>query len=140
MQKSLVKKSLGVLCALLCIWTLSVPCLAADLGPTGPMRMDSITSIQCTVVANNGKVTGRVSVIGHREVDRCKIFLAIQKKDGNRWISVASWSEDVNGRNATLSKTIDGKKGVTYRVNATITAWQNGKPETKTITSAEKVA
>lgn len=139
MQKSLVRKALGVMCAILCIWTLSVPCLAADTGSTGPMRMKNITSIQCTIVANNGKVTGRVSVIGHREVDHCKLSLTIQKKDGNKWISVASWNEDVNGRNATLSKTIDGKKGVTYRVNATITAWKSGTPETKTITSAEKV-
>ena len=45
-----------------------------------------------------------------------------------------------DGRNASLSKSVEAEKGTTYRAKAEVTVWINGKSETKTITTTGKTA
>lgn len=140
MRKIAINRILGLVCVLFCICALSVPCLAVEIGSSGPMFMESITTIQCKIVVKDGKVTGQASMSGQRGVDRSKISMVIQRKDGNKWVSAGSWSEETTGRNASMTKTVAAKKGSTYRVSITVTAWNGNKAETKTMTSSEKTA
>ena len=75
-----------------------------------------------------------------RGAERCKIVLEIQKKQGSQWITVDSWSVEKDGRNANLSKSVEAKKGTTYRAKVKVTVWLDGKSETKTITTSGKTA
>ena len=62
------------------------------------------------------------------------------EKAGNQWITVDSWSVEKDGRNANLSKSVEAKKGTTYRAKVKMTVWLDGKSETKTITTSGKTA
>mgnify|MGYP005893353159 CR=1 FL=1 len=64
----------------------------------------------------------------------------IQKKQGSQWITVDSWSVEKDGRNANLSKSVEAKKGTTYRAKVKVTVWLDGKSESKTITTSGKTA
>ena len=88
----------------------------------------------------NGKAAARVSVNGNRGAERSKIILEIQKQRGSQWVTVESWSVEEDGRNASLSKSVEAEKGTTYRAKAEVTVWINGKSETKTITTTGKTA
>lgn len=140
MCKKAVNRIVGMVCVMLCFWTLSIPCFAAGMDNPGPMRLSNITTIECKIVAKDGNVSGQASVSGRLGVDRCKISMTIQRKDGTKWVSVGSWSEETEGRNASMTKTVTAKKGSTYRVSISVTAWKDGQAETKSMTSAEKVA
>ena len=62
------------------------------------------------------------------------------EKQGSQWITVDSWSVEKDGRNANLSKSVEAKKGTTYRAKVKMTVWLDGKSETKTITTSGKTA
>lgn len=100
--------------------------------------MENISDAQCVLSIQNGKVAARVNVNGNRGAERSKIILEIQKQQGSQWGTVKSWSVEENGRNVTLSKSVEAKKGTTYRAKAEVTVWIDGRSETKTITTTGK--
>lgn len=102
--------------------------------------MENISDAQCVLSIRNGKAAARVSVNGNRGAERSKIILEIQKQRGSQWVTVESWSVEEDGRNASLSKSVEAEKGTTYRAKAEVTVWINGKSETKTITTTGKTA
>lgn len=102
--------------------------------------MENINDAQCVLTVQNGKASASASVTGRRGAERCKIVLEIQKKQGSQWITVDSWSVEKDGRNANLSKSVEAKKGTTYRAKVKVTVWLDGKSETKTITTSGKTA
>ena len=139
MRKNIHRQFLGFLCAVMCACFLAVPCFAADASAPDPgisFYMESINDAQCVLTVQNGKA----SASGRRGAERCKIVLEIQKKQGSQWITVDSWSVEKDGRNANLSKSVQAKKGTTYRAKVKVTVWLDGKSETKTITTSGKTA
>ena len=102
--------------------------------------MENINDAQCVLTVQNGKASASASVTGRRGAERCKIVLEIQKKQGSQWITVDSWSVEKDGRNANLSKSVQAKKGTTYRAKVKVTVWLDGKSESKTITTSGKTA
>ena len=131
MRKNIHRQFLGFLCAVMCACSLAVPCFAADAAAPDP---------GISFYMQNGKASASASVTGRRGAERCKIVLEIQKKQGNQWITVDSWSVEKDGRNANLSKSVEAKKGTTYRAKVKMTVWLDGKSETKTITTSGKTA
>lgn len=143
MKSTMNQKILSVLCIALCVWTLSIPCLAAGTDTAKPIievRMDNINDARCVMVVDNGKASARVNVTGRQGAEKCKINLKIQKQDGSNWVTVGSWEEETKGRNASMVKSIDTNKGVIYRANVTVTVWLDGKAETKTFSTTGKEA
>lgn len=143
MRKNIRRQVLGLLCAVLCACSLAVPCFAAEVAAPDPgisFYMENINDAHCVLTVQNGKASSLVSVTGRRGAERCKIVLEIQKKQGNQWITVDSWSVEKDASVASLSKSVESKKGTTYRAKAKVTVWLNGKSETKTITTNGKTA
>ena len=143
MRRYIRRQVLGLLCAVLCVCSLAVPCFAAEATTSDPgisFYMENINDAHCVLTVNNGKASTSASVTGRRGAERCKIVLVIQKKQGNQWITVDSWSVEKDGRNANLSKSVEAKKGTTYRAKVKVTVWLDGKSETKTITTSGKTA
>ena len=106
MRKNIHRQFLGFLCAVMCACSLAVPCFAADAAAPDPgisFYMENINDAQCVLTVQNGKASASASVTGRRGAERCKIVLEIQKKQGNQWITVDSWSVEKDGRNANLS-------------------------------------
>lgn len=58
----------------------------------------------------------------------------------NRYKKLMFYIANKDGRNASLSKSVEAEKGTTYRAKAEVTVWINGKSETKTITTTGKTA
>ena len=112
----------------------------AASDPEISFYMENINDAQCVLTVQNGKASASASVTGRRGAERCKIVLEIQKKQGSQWITVDSWSVEKDGRNANLSKSVQAKKGTTYRAKVKVTVWLDGKSESKTITTSGKTA
>lgn len=143
MSKSIIVRGQAVLCAFLCAISFALPCYAEEVSTpitTIETRMANITDAQCKISVANGKAAVRIDLSGRKGAERCEIFLTIEKKVGNKWVSVGSWSEKTDGRFATMTKSVTTTKGVSYRANTTVTVWLEGKAESKTITSDAKVA
>ena len=143
MRKYIPKQFFGFFCAIICAFSLAIPGYAVELPDPDTdisFYMENISDAQCVLSIRNGKAAARVSVNGNRGAERSKIILEIQKQRGSQWVTVESWSVEEDGRNASLSKSVEAEKGTTYRAKAEVTVWINGKSETKTITTAGKTA
>lgn len=143
MSKYIPKQFFGFFCAIICAFSLAIPGYAVELPDPDTdisFYMENISDAQCVLSIRNGKAAARVSVNGNRGAERSKIILEIQKQRGSQWVTVESWSVEEDGRNASLSKSVEAEKGTTYRAKAEVTVWINGKSETKTITTTGKTA
>ena len=138
MCKNKFRKVMSLICAITCILSLSIPCMAADT--TSPedsvieLSMTNINDAQCVLTVKDGKAAARVEVGGKRGSEKCKIVLKIQKQQGTSWITVDSWTVEEDGRNASIEESVKAESGKTYRAQATVTVWLDGKSESKTIT------
>lgn len=141
------KAFLPALCVSLCLCGGMVPGVSAAALPDPPgqgeitpyalfIRGKSLTfDISAGVAAVNGWVTGQTGV-----ADRCRIVVELQEKSGSSWETVATWSDESDGRRASVSETKTVTAGRTYRAKAEVTAWSGDASETQTILSSEKKA
>ena len=102
--------------------------------------MTNINDAQCVLTVKDGKAAARAEVGGKRGSEKCKIVLKIQVQQGTRWVTVDSWTVEKDGRNASIEESVKAESGKTYRAQATVTVWLDGKSESKTITTTEKTA
>lgn len=144
MCKNKFRKAMSLICAITCVLSLSVPCMAADV--TSPednaieLRMTNINDAQCTITVKNGNAAASAKVGGKFGAEKCKIVMEIQVQQGTRWVTVDSWTVEKDGRNASLNESVKTESGKTYRAEATVTVWLDGKSESKTITTTGKTA
>lgn len=71
---------------------------------------------------------------------KAKVVAELQEKRGSSWTTVITWTDTQNSYRASVSKTRSVTKGKTYRVKATVTAWEGAQSETQTVYSGEKTA
>ena len=139
MFKQVSKQLLCLLCAVICTCALSSPCMAADISSIEDgvieLRMTNINDAQCAISVKNGTAAASANVGGKRGAEKCKIVLKIQEQQGSRWVTLDSWTVEEDGRNASINGSVDAKSGKTYRAQATVTVWLDGKAESKTITT-----
>ena len=88
----------------------------------------------------NGTASASANVSGKRGAEKCKIVLKIQEEKGNRWVTLDSWTVEEDGRNASARGSVDAERGKSYRAQAVVTVWLDGKSESKTVTTTSKVA
>lgn len=142
MRRHGLRKVLGWISAVICVFSLSVSCVAADA--TTPenrvieLRMTNINNAQCALTMKDGKAAARVEVGGKPGAEKCRIVLKIQVQQEASWVTVDSWTVEKDGRNASIEESVRTKSGRTYRSLATVTVWVDGK--SKTITTAGKTA
>ena len=143
MLKPVFKKMACPLCVLICIISLSSPCMGAmaiDNNGRIELQMVNINDAVCSLAVKNGKASATIDVSGKLGAEKCRIVLEIQEKDGNSWITVGSWTVTKDGRNAAISESVYTESGKTYRAKATVTVWLDGTSESKTITTTGKTA
>ena len=104
------------------------------------LRMTNINDAQCTITVKNGNAAASAKVGGKFGAEKCKIVMEIQVQQGTRWVTVDSWTVEKDGRNASLNESVKTESGKTYRAEATVTVWLDGKSESKTITTTGKTA
>lgn len=136
MLKSFVRRFSCFFCAAICIFSLSVPCLAVEMTQTVQgMRMTYIQTAQCTLETGNGDANATARVTGSSGVDKCKIVLEIQKQQESHWVTIDTQTVEENGYRASAYSSVKAEQGASYRAKATVTVWSNGATESKTITS-----
>lgn len=144
MFKQVSKQMLCLLCAIISTFVLSPQCMAADMSfpedGTIELRMTNINDAQCAISVQNGTAAASANVGGKRGAEKCKIVLKIQEKQGSRWVTLDSWTVEEDGRNASIHGSVDTESGKSYRAQAVVTVWLDGKSESKTITTTEKTA
>ena len=93
--------------------------------------MDYINDADITFSISGGKAYVDGWVRGQNGIaTRCKITANLQVKNGLSWSNVKTWSDDQNGRKASISGS-----GKTYRVYAVVTAYKGSLSESKTMIS-----
>ena len=98
--------------------------------------MDYINDADITFSISGGKAYVDGWVRGQNGIaTRCKITANLQVKNGLSWSTVKTWSDDQNGRKASISGSYSVSSGKTYRVSAVVTAYKGSLSESKTMIS-----
>ena len=116
-----------------------------DSAPAEPISAAQTIVVPCMDYINDADVTFSISG-GKAYVDgwvrgqngiatRCKITANLQVKNGLSWSTVKTWSDDQNGRKASISGSYSVSSGKTYRVSAVVTAYKGSLSESKTMIS-----
>lgn len=74
---------------------------------------------------------------GDRTVTQIYATQYLEKKNGDKWETVASWSDSVNGSSLTISNSKDNLDSGTYRVRTVATVYSGTKSEPIKDTSME---
>lgn len=71
---------------------------------------------------------------------KTKVIAELQVKNGSNWIPTGIWTDTQDGFKAHVHETKSVVKGHTYRVKATVTAWEGDQSETQIIFTDERTA
>ena len=137
MSRKFFKRLSSVAIAFICVLTLAVPCSATI---DSSARMTNIESAKCWVEIENGEVLAYAKVDGVSGVEKCKVVIRIQEKQGINWVTLDTRSEEAARYTVSASSSIKATKGTTYRAQATVTVWVNGISESKTVTTQGETA
>ena len=137
MLKRFVKRFSYLAFSIICIFSLSIPCLAVA---TSSARMANIDTARCSLEVSDQSVAANARVTGKLGAEKCKIVLEIQEQQGTRWVTVDSCTVEESARTAKANSSIKAEQGVTYRAQATVTVWLSGASESKTVTTQVKTA
>lgn len=74
------------------------------------------------------------------DATKAKVIAELQVKNGSNWIPTAIWTDTRDGYGAYVYETKSVVKGHTYRVKATVTAWEGDQSETQIIFTDERTA
>ncbi len=74
------------------------------------------------------------------DATKAKVIAELQVKNGSNWIPTAIWTDTRDGYEAYVYETKSVVKGHTYRVKATVTAWEGDQSETQIIFTDERTA
>lgn len=134
-----MKKLFSLFCLLGCLFTSTIfttsSALALDSQDSISPYMTTIQSSACSISISGGTAMPYAQVRGQAGATKCKIVLTLQKKSGNNWVKVDSWSSSKNASSMSLSKSKTVSKGNQYRAVATVTVWKNNSSESRTIYS-----
>lgn len=74
------------------------------------------------------------------DATKAKVIAELQVKNGNNWIPTAIWTDTRDGYEAYVYETKSVVSGHTYRVKATVMAWEGEQSETQIIFTDEMTA
>ena len=74
------------------------------------------------------------------DATKAKVIAELQVKNGNNWIPTGIWTDTRDGYEAYVYETKSVVIGHTYRVKATVTAWEGDQSETQIIFTDEMTA
>jgi len=146
MQKSM-RKAAAVICLGAAVLT-SVPAVSLAETAVEPVNqqddgiaphMQYIVEAECSLGISGTTATVDAWVKGDvLEATKTKVIAELQLKNGSSWIPVAIWTDTQDAFKAEVYETKTVSKGCTYRVKATVTAWEGSQSETQTIFTNER--
>lgn len=102
-------------------------------------RMQYISSAECSLKIDGTTATVDAWVNGDvLTATKAKVIAELQLKNGSSWIPVAIWTDTQDGFKARVYETKTVSKGCTYRVKATVTAWEGSQSETQIFFTEER--
>lgn len=147
------KKIVGLITAITMIIGTGVTSFAEDLTATEavtnrqtegnfseiiPFAVNNSTQFVTLSISTNNIAYTKCTIVGIVGVTKTSITATLQKKSGNTWTTVKTWSVTKNAKNATLEKTQKVADKGTYRMKVVFKAYKGSKWETKTVYSAIK--
>lgn len=129
---------------------ISINTVAAGENQTEVLQVDergseiSIMMVNITkqdnklMISSSHDATVKCCLIGLRGVTKTSITATLQKKVGNSWTNVKTWTATTNSNKTSLTKTKNVAAGSSYRVKAVFRAYKGKSCETKTTFSEVK--
>lgn len=101
--------------------------------------MDYISQANASLyIDSNGVATVKSSVYGYQGITtRVEISANLQQYKGSQWVTIKTFTAENDSHRTSLSNTYSVTKGYSYRVQATIKAYNSSSVETRTVTSSE---
>lgn len=87
MRKSIHKQSFSLLCAVMCVCSVTAPCLAVDVATSDSevsLYIESTNDAQCVLTVQGREASTGVSITDRRGAEWCRIVLETQKKQSSR--------------------------------------------------------
>lgn len=137
-MKSKIQKLSALFLAFILVAT---PFAKAVETPSIGLQMMYMQSWDCTLSISGKTATVKASVSGYSSLTtKSSVTVQLQEQSGSRWVTVATWTDSVDGRRASVNETYSVTSGKTYRAVATCTVWSGSSSETETVTTANKKA
>lgn len=148
-MKNMVKKTVAAICLSAVVLT-SAPAVSWAETAVEPVNqqesgiaphMTYISEARCALSISGTTATVDCWVNGDvLDATKAKVIAELQVKNGNNWIPTAIWTDTRDGYEAYVYETKSVVKGHTYRVKATVTAWEGDQSETQIIFTDERTA
>lgn len=148
-MKNMMKKTVAAICLSAAV-LISVPAVSLAETAVEPANqqesgiaphMTYIVEARCALSVSDDIATVDCWVKGDvLEATKTKVIAELQVKNGSNWIPTAIWTDTQDGFKAHVNETKSVVIGHTYRVKATVTAWEGSQSETQTIFTDEMTA
>ena len=148
-MKSMMKKTVAAICLSAVVLT-SAP--AVSLAETAVEQINQqengiaphmtyISEARCALSISGTTATVDCWVKGDVfDATKTKVIAELQVKNGSNWIPTGIWTDTQDGFKAHVNETKSVVIGHTYRVKATVTAWEGDQSETQIIFTDERTA
>lgn len=87
-------------------------------------------------ISSSGVANISSSVIGQSMVTKTEVTTRLQQYVDGYWKNIQAWTASSNDRTCVLSKTYSVKKGYSYRVQTSVTAYKGSASERHELTSS----
>lgn len=99
-------------------------------------RFKYIDTATSRLSISNGVANVGSSVIGQSMVTKTDVTARLQQYVDGRWKTIQAWTVSSGSKNCLLSKKYSVRKGYSYRVDTTVTAYMNSSSERHDLTSS----
>jgi len=135
MKKSII----AILLALSVLFSTGISVYAYDGENTVSPYYLYTYSVKSTLVISGNTAYCESKITGDGTVTKIYAMQYLEKKNGDRWEIVDSWSDSVNGNSLTMSNSKDNLGSGTYRVRTVGTVYSGSKSEPVVKTSKEVI-
>lgn len=136
--------SLALLCCFLCMG--STQAFASEINIPVAHESDSISPYMSYIaraycnlyIDSSGIATVKATVIGYQGITtKTTIDASLQQYRNGNWTTLCTFSAPVGTIDTNLTGTYGVSRGYSYRVQATVNAYNSSSVETRTVTSTE---
>lgn len=133
MKKSII----AILLALSVLFSTGISVYAYDGENTVSPYYLYTYSVKSTLVISGNTAYCESKITGDSTVTQIYATQYLEKKNGNKWEIVASWSDSVNGSSLAMNNSKDNLDSGTYHVRTVATVYSSSKSEPVVKTSKE---
>lgn len=133
MKKSII----AILLALSVLFSTGISVCAYGGGNTASPYYLYTGSVESTLIISSKTAYCESTITGDSTVTKIYATQYLEKKNGDKWDYVDSWSDSVNGNSLTMNNSKDNLDSGTYHVKTVATVYSGSKSEPVVKTSKE---